>query len=273
MHARLAGHRARTPISLTVKCDRCESEATVHEVTIKGGKRQERHLCESCAKADGLPVQPHAPITQLLTQYITSQVQATGLAGAHKPTAAGRAPPSNSCPVCALTHAQFRQTGLLGCPHCYAAFEGQLSPLLARAHDGGTQHTGKSPRRISTTQAQVPQMSPERPPAKAKSDKQPAPDVAAQPSAQAAAQLAAQVATQVASQIAETRKHLAEAIATENYEQAAALRDELIRLESPPKAARKATPTKPPAKPNAKSAGDDPAIAPSKPKVKPEEPS
>ena len=31
---------------------------------------------------------------------------------------------------------------------CYEAFEGQLVPLLARAHEGGAHHTGKTPKHI-----------------------------------------------------------------------------------------------------------------------------
>jgi protein-arginine kinase activator protein McsA len=45
-----------------------------------------------------------------------------------------------------LAFAQFRNNGLLGCGACYAAFEGLLSPMLARAHEGGTHHVGRKPR-------------------------------------------------------------------------------------------------------------------------------
>jgi protein arginine kinase activator len=201
---------------LAVKCDRCESEATVHEVTIKAGKRHERHLCESCAKADGLPGQTHAPITQLLTQYITSQVQASGI-GSAKGAAGGAPPPGtpSACPGCGHSHGQFRQTGLLGCPACYTAFEGQLSPLLARAHDGGTHHTGKAPMRLRGPQAQaVPAAHTAARGVAVKMGQPPAPDPAAV--------------------IAGLRKQLAEAIAAEKYELAAAFRDKLRRLEHQP---------------------------------------
>lgn len=138
-----------------------------------------------------MAVQPHAPITQLLTQYITSQVQ--GPTGVKTPAAARTA---NACPACGYTHAQFRQSGLLGCPECYAAFEGQLGPLLARAHEGGTQHVGKSPSRLR-------------------------PDAARGASSK---------------ETLETRRsriqnRITEAVAAEKYELAANLRDELRRLE------------------------------------------
>jgi protein-arginine kinase activator protein McsA len=53
---------------------------------------------------------------------------------------------ASACPRCGLTFGQFRQSGLMGCPACYDAFEGPLGPLLQRAHEGGTHHSGKIPR-------------------------------------------------------------------------------------------------------------------------------
>ena len=49
---------------------------------------------------------------------------------------------SKFCGFCGLTFAQFRETGRLGCPHCYSSFENHLRGLLRRIH-GGTQHVGK----------------------------------------------------------------------------------------------------------------------------------
>ncbi|MFN7020283.1 MAG: UvrB/UvrC motif-containing protein [Phycisphaerales bacterium] len=192
-----------------MKCDRCDNEATVHELIVKGGKRHERHLCESCAKGEGLPVHGAVPVTQLLTQYITSQAQ---------PAASASAPgrpaqqPQNTCPNCGLGFAQFRQTGLLGCPECYAAFEGQLGPVLARAHDRGTQHKGKLPRRFRNEPSEAPP--------RARAQRTPAePRVSPVESAARAKML---------------RDQLEAAVAAEQYEQAARLRDELLALEKAP---------------------------------------
>jgi len=38
--------------------------------------------------------------------------------------------------------ADFRESGRLGCPQCYASFEGHLRDLLRRLH-GSTQHVGE----------------------------------------------------------------------------------------------------------------------------------
>lgn len=199
---------SRRPIrSSTVKCDKCDNEATVHEVMIKGGKRHEKHLCEQCAKSEGLPAQSHTPITQLLTQYMTAQTDSPAAAPA---SAAAATVAPTTCACCGLLYTQFRHTGLLGCPECYNAFESQLGPLLARAHEGGTHHVGKSPRRVPVG---------------------PRSSAAAAPAASAAAR-AEETARH--DRINLLKQRLAEAVAAEQYEKAAKLRDELALLESAP---------------------------------------
>ncbi len=38
--------------------------------------------------------------------------------------------PQKACPSCGRTYEQFSKTLLLGCPHCYKAFESELKPLV-----------------------------------------------------------------------------------------------------------------------------------------------
>jgi protein arginine kinase activator len=122
-----------------MKCDRCENEATVHEVTVRNGVKIERHLCEKCARDQGIVIQPEVPIGELLSKYVMNP-PAT-------PSKPKRARSTATCPSCSLTYAQFHKSGLLGCPECYKAFESQLGPLLQRTHEGATHHTGKLPKR------------------------------------------------------------------------------------------------------------------------------
>lgn len=186
----------------------------MHEVRIKGGKRLETHLCEACAREQGVSVQAATPITQLLTQYITSQSRDEGGEGGAAP--ATLAP--TICPACATTYAQFRTSGLLGCPTCYATFEAQLGPLLARAHEGGDCHAGKRPASMGPPGAAMkPQTMPASPAAS------PPPDPAAG-----------------------LRARLAVAVENEQYEEAARLRDEIARLEATPKPTRTRRPNRPP---------------------------
>ncbi len=174
------------------KCDKCDQEATVHEVTIKGGQKLEKHLCESCAREDGIAIQAHQPISELITKFVMSQ------GGVEKGAGAGEESKVSGCPECGMSFAEFRQQGVLGCPGCYAAFEEQLGPLIERAHEGGTHHLGKAPRRAGGS-----------------IDRN--------------------------QRIVAIRKQLSDAIEAEQYERAAALRDQLLGVEKDPPGQGRAT--------------------------------
>ncbi len=102
------------------------------------------------------------------------------------------------CPTCQTTYDTFKQAGLLGCPDCYDAFEDELSPLLERSHEGGTHHVGKQPKRATAARGRGvdPVME----------------------------------ARKRAEQIKSLRHQLDSAIAGEQYEKAASLRDEIREL-------------------------------------------
>lgn len=202
-----------------MKCDLCENEATVHEQTIRAGKVTSRHLCESCARDAGISVQSHAPLTALLSQFIT-----TAAGAAQQPGVAPAPAVPGQCPMCGLTFAKFKETGLLGCPDCYQAFEQPLSSLLQRAHEGGTHHRGKKPKRAPVSQPTASQ------PSAAPADPSAGP-VLVQRSKQAeASQPAVPSAADHQKKIASLKRALVEAIKAEKYEKAAEIRDQLRRL-------------------------------------------
>lgn len=96
-----------------------------------------------------------------------------------------------TCEQCGTTWAEFRQNGLLGCEQDYAAFEKELTPLLQRAHEGAAHHVGKAPTRRGGTGV----------PAKRAVD------------------------------VTKLRKELGRAVEAEDYEKAAALRDQIRQCE------------------------------------------
>ncbi len=123
-----------------MKCQKCEKSATFHITELTGGKPQELHLCEECAR-------------EYLTQPETSDGTPASLAGAlAQQLAVGQTAADlarldqQSCPVCGITFFEFRNKGRLGCPHDYVCFEKELDPLLLNIH-GETRHVGKRPRR------------------------------------------------------------------------------------------------------------------------------
>ncbi len=186
------------------KCDKCEAEATVHELRVVGGKRQERHLCENCARQMGIAVQQGMTVPDLIEKMLEQSVEPA------KP-AKTEPPKGTSCPECGTSYPEFRQSGLLGCAECYKAFESQLGPLLERAHEGGTHHVGKMPKRALRGEE------PDQPARKPGTLKKPSESVLGGPE-------------QRAGRISVLRKQLDEAVRTEQYERAAKVRDELRRL-------------------------------------------
>lgn len=112
-------------------CDVCKEKDVVITLTeIFGeGVRQVR-LCESCAAERGVQAVFSDPKPQF-GNFIQSVHQ-------HVAAAQGDA---TSCSFCSSTLRDFRQTGRVGCAHCYTAFEHSLRNLLRRVH-GNSRHAG-----------------------------------------------------------------------------------------------------------------------------------
>jgi protein arginine kinase activator len=191
-----------------MKCSRCgqplRPEEATHEVIVTGGKPVDVYLCESCAREAAAAIQQHAVVKQVVVAAIQ-----TGPAG--RAAEAGGARPV--CPHCRTTFNQFKHDGVLGCPMCYEAFEPALGPLIERAHEGGTHHVGKVPRRSAALRAAAAAGELGR--------------VEAAP-ARGASILSPQERLQRSLAL---NKQLQEAVAAEQYERAAKLRDEIRRLE------------------------------------------
>ncbi len=169
-------------------CSRCgEREATIHEVVIDSdGERAEEHLCEVCAQEAGVNSNVQVPIAQLISSFVVAEPGS-------EPEPA-RARPGGSCSSCGLTYGDFRKTGLLGCESCYDAFADRLTPLLQRAHEGGTHHVGRSPARGAGVKTIG--------------------------------------ASEAAARVAQLRRQLAEAVRNERYERAAQLQREIDGIET-----------------------------------------
>jgi protein arginine kinase activator len=159
------------------KCQNCGEPATVHLTEIENGEKIEKHLCEHCAAEEGITIKSNVPISQLLEDFI---LQASPKSEKDV---------DDSCPVCGIGFGEFRESGLLGCPHDYDAFGDRLQPLIQSAQAGADQHVGKIPRRAGLDQKRQ-------------------------------------------NQILRLRAELKGAVAAEDYEKAAELRDKIRELEN-----------------------------------------
>jgi protein arginine kinase activator len=115
-------------------CELCKKKnATVHLTEAIKDQMKELHLCEVCARQQGLVHKFTLTINDLLQKLVPPKgpqesKKFEGLA----------------CPQCGLTYAEFRARGRFGCPHDVVAFEEGLEPLLEKIH-GATRHVGRIP--------------------------------------------------------------------------------------------------------------------------------
>lgn len=116
-----------------MSCENCGStEAVVHLTQIVNNKMSTHHLCQKCAAEKGLDSGPSVGdlgVHELIAQMTQDPAVDTRWGGAE-------------CSFCGLTNADFRETGRLGCPHCYESFAAELPKLLRRVH-GRANHVGK----------------------------------------------------------------------------------------------------------------------------------
>jgi protein arginine kinase activator len=130
-------------------CYYCGNPSTIHYTSIIGKKKVQQHLCEACARDQGVvsgttplndPSGPTLNLQALVNLIMSQQGKST------------EAPPL-ACPECGLKFSQFRAEGRLGCANDYDTFAEMLVPLVEKAHRAST-HIGKVPasRAIRTEQ-------------------------------------------------------------------------------------------------------------------------
>lgn len=118
-----------------MQCDQCgERPAAIHLTQIEQNKVVTVHLCEVCAAEKG--VQSEGSVAKYpLSDFLAS------MGKGETPTPPGESDPG-ACEFCGATLQDFRESGRLGCPHCYETFEAHLRALLRRIH-GASRHVGE----------------------------------------------------------------------------------------------------------------------------------
>jgi protein arginine kinase activator len=118
-----------------MSCDQChEREAVIHLTQIVNEQVTTLHLCERCAAEKGVE-SPGGVAKTPLGSFLAAM-------GKGLPESVPVARSGDSCPRCGASLQDFRESGRLGCPECYRAFETPLRDLLRRLH-GSTHHVGE----------------------------------------------------------------------------------------------------------------------------------
>ena len=186
-------------------CEKCKQrEATVHRQAIVNGDSHSEHLCSECAAKEG-----KGWMNDFDPFFNNDFFSDHGLSNWFQPffQSMGATAPSKqlhqvgACPHCGMTWEDFQKNGLLGCSECYNHFADVLPPLLRRLH-GQSEHIGKKP--YSSAPAVKPQT----------------------PSPASAEEKAPQT------ELEKLQQQMREAIDSENFEEAARLRDEIKALKA-----------------------------------------
>jgi protein arginine kinase activator len=121
-----------------MNCDDCKKKtAAVNFTQILNNKKTVLNLCKECAEKRGFT--GHVPgvspqggfgVGNLVSKIATEYEDETNAV---------------KCDRCHLNYMEFKQTGRLGCGHCYEAFGNRLDDLLRKIH-GSDSHIGKVPK-------------------------------------------------------------------------------------------------------------------------------
>lgn len=112
-------------------CEMCaKANATVHLTEITDTQKKELHVCDDCARKQGLVQKVSITINELVNKMVAPKI-----AKQHE---------ALRCPACGLTYAEFRARGRFGCARDYEIFSPGLPPLFEKIH-GASRHVGSSP--------------------------------------------------------------------------------------------------------------------------------
>ncbi len=122
-----------------MKCDYCDSKATVFLTQLAEGQMKKVCLCDSCAKERGVTDPTGFSLAEMLLGDIQKMPMASP--GKRRERIAGG---TKVCPECGFTFDDFQKVRRFGCGNCYQVFADELAPMLRGMHKGYS-HMGKVP--------------------------------------------------------------------------------------------------------------------------------
>ncbi|NLM19690.1 MAG: excinuclease ABC subunit B [Clostridiaceae bacterium] len=120
-------------------CEKClKNEANISVKTMINGVAKTYQLCSECAQKQGL-FQPgfgfeSFPMSNYLGQALFNFP--FGSLSNQPKTIGTKIDKSVCCPACGQEFADFRKSGLFGCPECYSTFHDVICSMLDQIHGG-----------------------------------------------------------------------------------------------------------------------------------------
>jgi len=121
------------------KCQKCDRPATHKFTRVVEGQAMDFFFCPEHA-AEFSPLQKKSQAQMNLAELLAGLLKSEQ--GQKAAEGEEAAEVDLRCPKCGLSYRQYKKTMLLGCSHCYQAFEKQLAHDLRRYH-GTIRHRGR----------------------------------------------------------------------------------------------------------------------------------
>ncbi len=124
-------------------CEHCKTrEATVKYVEVINGVKTEHNLCSHCARSVDIGqysalFEGEFPLGRLLAGLLGMQNAESGTARYD----------SVACPNCHTTYKEFVQNSRFGCPDCYSVFDPLIGENIKKLQ-GSERHVGKRPKNL-----------------------------------------------------------------------------------------------------------------------------
>ena len=217
-------------------CDICHTrEANITYTEIINGQKREQHLCQICAGEQTLAITgklgSEISIGSILSGILQNYAKGLVAKSANEPV----------CQRCGMTASNLIKDGRLGCPECYNAFSMILEKNL-KTVQGSVEHHGKVPanaehieispaKATGRTAAEVMNAATEEIVRMNEAGKKAKRSKKAQ-NLSAVSEKPAHTSKDAANRIDDYKKQLSAALAEENYEEAARLRDLIREVEA-----------------------------------------
>jgi len=127
---------------MVMLCEVCQkNEANFHIAKVINGVKEEKHVCEQCAKnLEGINILSDMNFSSNFSfQNILS-----GFLDYMNTSTKTSLPSQVTCKNCGTTYREFKESGLLGCSDCYNTFNDSIIPILKRVQPS-VEHSGKIP--------------------------------------------------------------------------------------------------------------------------------
>jgi protein arginine kinase activator len=128
-----------------MKCDFCDTKATVFLTQLVEGEMKKICLCNACAKERGVTDPTGFSLADLVVGGLPG---GPGLAIGNPTTVSSG---GKKCPSCGFTMDDLKKVRRFGCSECYGTFSDEVGQMLRGMHKGAT-HIGKVPEGLMANQ-------------------------------------------------------------------------------------------------------------------------